>query len=318
MQSWQGSSVLSTEGWTKQKLLPIFDLAAKYKHCIEEKKDISVQTGRSCLTLFYEPSTRTRLSFESAANRLGVKCSAVANAVNDSSAFKGETLEDTGRILSAYADVIVMRHPELGSSKKLASHASVPVVNAGDGAGEHPTQALLDLFTLKEAFGRIEGLRVGFCGDLKNSRTVHSLLRLLSAYDCEIIAISPRELEFPTTFIEEMKKESVSFRVEHDLRVELPKLDMLYMTRVQKERFEDPSLYEKVKKEYALKQRDLELASEKLKVFHPLPRVDEMDRDIDSDKRAHYFVQAANGVPVRMALLTAMLGIRNSVTAEMF
>lgn len=314
LQSWYQSSVLSTEGWTYEKLIPLLDLAGRYKQCIQQKTDISIKTPSSCLTLFYEPSTRTRLSFECAANKLGIKFITVANAGNDSSTFKGETLEDTGKILSAYADVIVMRHPEIGSAQRLALSASVPVINAGDGTGEHPTQALLDIFTIREAFGRVDGLHIGFCGDLKNGRTVHSLLRLLVGLECRITAISPEELAFPPQIIQKISGASNWLSVEPDLKMILPELDILYMTRVQKERFEDPQLYEKVKKYYSLTQADLVNASDHLKIFHPLPRVDEVDTDIDSDKRAHYFTQAANGVPVRMALLSAVLGLQNSIT----
>ena len=317
LRNWYKSDVLSTSGWTRESITPILDLAAKYKDCIQKGEDISVKTKSACLTLFYEPSTRTRLSFEAAANNLGVKVLNVADAATDSSAFKGETLEDTGRVISAYADVVVVRHPEVGAAARVAATATIPVLNGGDGAGEHPTQALLDLFTIREAFGRVEGLRVGFCGDLLNGRTVHSLLRLLLTLGCKVTAISPDELAIPREVLAKTPGAADRVEVASDLKKVLPNLDVLYITRVQKERFKDVQFYERVCKNYRLTKSDLADASSSLKILHPLPRVDELSPDIDSDPRAHYFVQAANGVPVRMALLTAVLGLKNDVSEGM-
>jgi len=293
--TWRNQSVLSSAEWTPELLRPLLDLALVYKKAIAHKEDVRIEKQVSCLTLFYEPSTRTRLSFESAAHRLGMQVLSVANAGHDSSAFKGETLEDTGKILSAYADLIIMRHPEVGSVKRLSENSSVPVINAGDGAGEHPTQALLDLFTIEEVFGNLRGLHVGLCGDLKYGRTVHSLLRLLLQFGCKVTAIAPPELAFP------------NFETQGSLQEVLPSLDVLYMTRVQKERFQDLELYERVKANYSLSYSDLSRAKKTLKILHPLPRVNELDGAIDGDFRAHYFQQAANGVPVRMAILSQIL-----------
>lgn len=295
MNTWRDQSVLSTQGWTPELLQPLFDLARTYKQAIARKEDVRISHQVSCLTLFYEPSTRTRLSFESAAHRLGIRVLSVANAGHDSSAFKGETLEDTGRILSAYTDLLIMRHPEVGSVKRLSEHSKIPVINAGDGAGEHPTQALLDLFSIQEVFGNLRGLHVGLCGDLKYGRTVHSLLRLLLQFGCRVTAIAPRELAFP------------DFETQQSLQEVIPSLDVLYMTRVQKERFPDLSLYEAVKPNCSLLYSDLKRAKPTLKILHPLPRVDELDPAIDQDSRAYYFQQAANGVPVRMAILSKVL-----------
>lgn len=295
MNRWYHSSVLSTEGWTHEQLSPIFELAARYKSGIRQRLDMRIPARYSCQTLFYEPSTRTRLSFESAAHHLGMSCLTVADAGHDSSATKGESLEDTGKIASAYSDVIIIRHPEVGSAGRLARAASVPVINAGDGAGEHPTQALLDLFTIQEAFGQIAGLHIGICGDLKHGRTVHSLLRVLINLGCTVTLISPAELTLPNS------------NSEFNLQKILPDLDVLYMTRIQKERFDDLELYHRLRKYYTLTAADLKRASPRLKVLHPLPRVDEMESEVDQDPRAHYFIQAANGVPVRMALLSSIL-----------
>ncbi len=317
MEGWYQSSVLSTIGWSLEKVNPLLDLAAEYKKCIEQKIDIGTKNRFSALTLFFEPSTRTRLSFESAAHHLGIKVMSVANAANDTSAKKGETLEDMGRMVSSYADVVIIRHPELGAARRLASSATVPVINAGDGAGEHPTQALLDLFTIREAFGTLKGLRVGLCGDLVNGRTIHSLLRLLVAFGCDIVAISPEELAIPKEVLQKIPRAADAVRVEPDLRKVLAQLDVLYMTRVQKERFHDIEVYEKVKNAYRLTREDLDHASDHLRILHPLPRVDEVAESVDGDPRARYFVQSANGVPTRMALLTAILDIPNRVHAGM-
>jgi aspartate carbamoyltransferase catalytic subunit len=313
MEGWYRSNVLSSIGWTPEKVNPLLDVAAEYKKCIEQHIDVSVKTSLTCLTVFYEPSTRTRLSFESAAHRLGLKVISVADAMEGSSAKKGEKLEDTGRIVSAYADVIVIRHPELGSARRLASSATAPVINAGDGAGEHPTQALLDLFTIREAFGGLKGLRIGLCGDLLSGRTIHSLLRLLLVCGCEVTAISPDELSIPREVLAKIPQGADAIRKEPDMRKVLPSLDVLYMTRIQKERFHDIEVYERVKHSYRLEKSDLEHASDSLRILHPLPRVDEVAADVDTDTRACYFNQSANGVPVRMALLSAVLGLQNRV-----
>jgi aspartate carbamoyltransferase catalytic subunit len=312
MEGWVGANVLATIGWSLDKVTPVLDLAAEYKRCIEHKIDVGVKTRFSCLTLFYEPSTRTRLSFESAAHKLGIKVLSVHEATRDSSSRKGETLEDMGRMVSSYADCIVIRHPELGAARRLASTASVPVINAGDGAGEHPTQALLDIFTMREAFGTLSGLRIGLCGDLLNGRTIHSLLRLLVDFGCAVTAIAPEELQIPREVLARIPN-AASIAIEPDLRKALPKLDVLYMTRVQKERFHDIEVYDRVKNAYRLERADLDHAPDHLRIMHPLPRLDEIARDVDGDTRARYFVQAANGVPVRMALLSAVLGLTNRV-----
>jgi aspartate carbamoyltransferase len=315
MEGWYQANVLATIGWTLEKVTPLLDLAAEYKKCLEQRIDVSVKTRLSCLTLFYEPSTRTRLSFEAAAHKLGIKVLTVADAGKDTSSRKGESLEDMGRIVSSYADAVIMRHPELGAARKLASTSGVPVINAGDGAGEHPTQALLDLFTIREACGTLKGLKVGLCGDLMNGRTIHSLLRLLVAFGCDITAIAPEELAIPREVVARIPQAADSIHNEPDLRKVLPSLDVLYMTRVQKERFHDIEVYERVRNAYRLERADLEHASDHLRILHPLPRIDEIATDVDQDTRARYFVQSANGVPVRMALLSAVMGLQNRVHA---
>ncbi|HEY9843847.1 MAG TPA: aspartate carbamoyltransferase [Candidatus Obscuribacterales bacterium] len=305
---WHQSHVLSSAGWESAELLELLERAASCKQALADGKRAQQLQGLSCLTLFYEPSTRTRLSFESACHKLGLGVMSVADAQSSSSAAKGESLEDAARILSAYADAIVIRHPEKGSAARFAAMAGVPVINAGDGAGEHPTQTLVDLFTIQEHFGRLEGLSVGLCGDLVNGRTVHSLARVLAKLGCRLVAIAPPELGLPAELIAALPPDT-SLRVEPDLKKALPELDVLYMTRIQKERFADPEAYDRASQVYRLQRADLELATPKLCLLHPLPRVNEIDPDVDADPRARYFTQAANGVPVRMALLSLILGL---------
>ncbi len=308
MQGWYRSNILSTTGWTPERLLPLLDLASGFKRSLDRHEITRERSPFSMLTLFFEPSTRTRLSFESAAHRLGVSILSSADATQSTSSRKGETLEDMARIVSAYADVVVIRHPELGSAARFASGATVPVINAGDGPGEHPTQSLVDLFTIREAFGSLKGLRVGLCGDLRYGRTIHSLLRLLVGFECDIVAISPEELALPREIIQKIPGAEKRVTEEPDLAKVLPRLDVLYMTRVQKERFRDIDAYERVRNCYRLSAKDLEGSADHLRILHPLPRIDEIAADVDADVRALYFAQSANGVPVRMALLAAVLG----------
>jgi aspartate carbamoyltransferase catalytic subunit len=310
IQKWYHQSVLSSEGWTREQIFSLLDLAQDFQNQVETGQKTNIGGSRLCLTLFYEPSTRTRLSFESAASRLGLSSLTVEDASKNSSSLKGETLEDTGRILSAYADVIIVRHPESGSAERLAKFAKVPVINAGDGSHEHPTQALVDLFTIRQAFHRFEGLRVGICGDLKNGRTVHSLLRLLVNLGCRVTLISPEELAMPSETLKALSASGNEIRSESNLNQVIPELDVLYMTRIQKERFESAAAYERVRTSYQLTLADLKDASQTLRILHPLPRVNEIAPEIDDDPRAFYFIQAANGVPVRMALLSAVLGLQ--------
>ena len=264
---------------------------------------------RILATLFFEPSTRTRMSFESAMLRLGGSVISMADA-KASSAAKGESLADTARIVSGYCDVIVTRHPELGSAQTIAEAASVPVINAGDGHNEHPTQTLTDIFCLRRNKGTLEGLKVGLCGDLKYGRTVHSLAPALARFACELVLISPPALAMPeevTANVQELG--GAEPQVTDDLAGALEGLDMLYMTRLQQERFEDPTEYEKYKGVYVLDKKLMKEAPQDMLVLHPLPRVDEIAPEIDDDPRALYFEQAASGVPVRMALIALLLGI---------
>ena len=263
--------------------------------------------GKTLTTAFFEPSTRTRLSFEAAMLRLGGQVSSIQYG-RSSSSEKGESLRDMGRILSGYADVVAMRHPESGSVAAFASTASVPVINAGDGANQHPTQALLDLYTIFVEKGTLDGLTVGFVGDLKNSRTVHSLLSLLQHYGVTLHFISHPLLGLAESIKGSLAGGGQSFQESGELGKALPELDVLYVTRVQKERFADPLEYEQSNRDYQINRDTLQRSKPDLILLHPLPRLQEIHPELDSDPRARYFRQAQNGVYVRMALLALLLG----------
>jgi aspartate carbamoyltransferase catalytic subunit len=258
--------------------------------------------------LFYEPSTRTRLSFESAMLRLGGRTIGTDNAREFSSAAKGETLEDTVRILGGYADVIVLRHHEAGAAARAAAVSDVPVINAGDGKGQHPTQALLDLYTIKDELGRVDGVRVAIVGDLANGRTARSLAYLLSKYrDVELWFVSPPQVEMGRDIKDHLDRHEVAWHETGDLDAALPKVDVVYQTRIQKERFADQAAYQAVRGVYVIDADTMARLSPYAIVMHPLPRVDEIDPAVDADPRAAYFRQARNGVQIRMALLDMVL-----------
>src|SRR3982075_918847 len=264
--------------------------------------------GRVMAALFYEPSTRTRLSFEAAMLRLGGQTMGTDNAREFSSAAKGETLEDTIRIVSGYADVIVVRHNEEGAARRAAAVSSVPVINAGDGPGQHPTQALLDLYTIKDELNRVDGIKVAMVGDLAYGRTVRSLTYLLSKFkEIKIWFVAPPMVAMRDDLKAHLDEHHVPWVETQDLNAVLPEVDVVYMTRIQKERFSDPAAYEAVKGIYRIDKQSLELMRKYAIVMHPLPRVDEIAPDVDDDARAAYFRQARNGMHVRMALLDRLL-----------
>lgn len=257
-------------------------------------------------TLFFEPSTRTRLSFESAMQRLGGQVLGFSDSAQ-SSATKGESLQDTIKVMDGYCDVMVLRHPKEGAATLAAENSSVPVINGGDGGHQHPTQTLTDLFTIITRIGRLDNLNLALCGDLKHGRTVHSLLLALSRYENNTFTlISPPELEIPKYLREQLEKAGANIVVKHRLE-DLEKIDILYMTRIQKERFFNEEDYLKLKDSFILKKSMLEKAKESLLVLHPLPRVNEIHPDVDSDPRAGYFLQAHLGVYIRMALIYSLL-----------
>jgi aspartate carbamoyltransferase catalytic subunit len=264
--------------------------------------------GRIMAALFYEPSTRTRLSFESAMLRLGGRTMGTDNAKEFSSAAKGETLEDTIRIVAGYADAIVLRHPEEGAARRAAAVSDVPVINAGDGKGQHPTQALLDVYTIRDELGRLDGVRVAMVGDLANGRTVRSLAYLLSRYrDVRITFVAPPQVAMGADIKQHLDERGVAWQEADALDDVLPEVDVVYQTRIQKERFEDPALYEMVRGTYLIGPAEMGRMRSDAILMHPLPRVDEISPAIDADPRAAYFRQARNGVQIRMALLDLVL-----------
>jgi len=274
---------------------------------VKNKKYPNALEDKVLASLFFEPSTRTRLSFESAMISLGGKVFGFSDQMN-SSVQKGETLKDTIKTVTGYCDVIVMRHPIEGAARAASECSGVPIINAGDGSNQHPTQALLDLFTIKEKFGDINGLNIGLLGDLKYGRTVHSLSMVLSNYKINLFLISPKLLKMPNHFKKYLHNVGVNFIETDKLEEVANKLDILYVTRIQKERFGDPEEYEKVAGCYKITLDTLELMNKNTKIMHPLPRVDEIDVEVDKTENALYFEQAHNGIPVRQALLGLVTG----------
>jgi aspartate carbamoyltransferase len=274
---------------------------------VERVGTFDLLKGKILANLFYEPSTRTSSSFTAAMERQGGSVIPI-NEVRYSSVSKGESLPDTVRTLECYADVIVLRHPEVGASALAAQYARKPVINAGDGVGEHPTQALLDLFTILSELGEVDGMTVTMLGDLKYGRTVHSLARLLSLYNARLQYVSPEILRMPSEIIAELVEAGIPQQEYTSLDPVLRNTDVLYVTRVQKERFEDLSAYESVKDAFSITPTTLESAKERMIVMHPLPRVGEISLEVDADPRAAYFRQMEYGLYVRMALLAMVLG----------
>jgi aspartate carbamoyltransferase len=302
-----GKDILSVKQFERRDLEYIFGVAHEMREMVTRVGSFDLLKGKILANLFYEPSTRTSSSFTSAMERLGGSVIPI-NEVRYSSVAKGESLPDTVRTLECYADVIVLRHPEVGSAALAAQYARKPIINAGDGVGEHPTQALLDLFTIKEELGEIDGLTVTMLGDLKYGRTVHSLARLLSLFDGRINYVSPEILRMPEEIVDEIKSHGISQGEYSNLDAVLPKTDVLYVTRVQKERFEDIDLYEEVKGAFVITPEIMKGAKEKMIIMHPLPRVGEISIEVDADPRAAYFRQMEYGLYVRMALLAMVLG----------
>jgi len=303
-----GQDIISVSQFTRESLDYIFSVAEEMRAIVKRAGSTDLLKGAVLACLFYEPSTRTSSSFIAAMSRLGGTVIPITQGVQFSSVAKGESLPDTIRTLESYADVIVLRHPEVGASEIAAKYARKPIINAGDGIGEHPTQALLDLFTIKEELGQIDGLSVAMVGDLKYGRTVHSLTRLLCLYDVELSFVSPEILRLPLDIMNEVRARNLPVRETYDVADAIETADVLYVTRVQKERFADLSEYEEVKGYYEITPELMEQAKEKMIVMHPLPRVGEIHYDVDDDPRAAYFRQMENGMYIRMALLAAVLG----------
>jgi aspartate carbamoyltransferase len=307
--TWYGKDIISVKQFSREDLGYVFGVAHEMRGMVERIGTFDLLKGKILANLFYEPSTRTSSSFTSAMERLGGSVIPI-NEVKYSSVSKGESLPDTVRTLECYADVIVLRHPEVGSAALAAKYARKPVINAGDGVGEHPTQALLDLFTIFEELGVgvVDGLTVTMLGDLKYGRTVHSLARLLSLYKVKLNYVSPEILRMPKEVMDEVAAKKIPQSEHTSLEKVLPETDVLYVTRVQKERFEDSAVYEKVKDAFVITPEVMKAAKKEMIVMHPLPRVTEISMDFDDDPRAAFFRQMEYGLYVRMALLAMVLG----------
>ncbi len=300
----KNKSLVSINDYSKDEYLKILDLAEEFEK--EPVRDLL--TGKVVATLFFEPSTRTRLSFESAVNKLGGRIVGFSDS-NSSSVTKGETLYDTIRIVSNYCDLIVMRHPLEGSARFASEISPVPIINAGDGANQHPTQTLLDMYSIRKTQSRLDNINIFMVGDLKYGRTVHSLLMALSKFKTTFNFISPDELKMPDEYKLMLDNLELKYYEHKDFTDIISEADIIYMTRVQKERFSDPIEYEKTKNAYVLKDHMLANTKPGLRVLHPLPRVSEIDPCVDENPKAYYFTQALNGVFVRQAIITSILGL---------
>ena len=298
-------SLISIHDFTKEEMLHVVDVAQEF----EKNKVQPILRDKVIATLFFEPSTRTRLSFETAANRLGARVIGFSDAGN-TSVSKGETLKDTIKMVSNYVDLIVMRHPLEGAARYASEVASVPVINAGDGANQHPSQTMLDLFTIRQTQGTLNNLKINMVGDLKYGRTVHSLLQAMSHFNPDFTFTAPDELKMPQEYKDFLDSKGIPYTETRDLEGSLNDCDILYMTRVQQERFTDPMEYEKVKNTYNLTASMLGGAKDNMKILHPLPRITEIAQDVDDTKHAYYFKQAENGVYARMAIISYLLGYK--------
>ncbi len=296
-----GKDILSIKDFNLAQVQQILSLAAKLK----EKPQANLIQDKIIAHCFFEPSTRTRLSFEAATLRLGGKVINFSSG-ESLSVQKGETLYDTMRVISSYADLIVIRHSKEGSARFVADLSHIPVINAGDGANQHPTQTLIDLFTIQECQQRLENLSIAFVGDLKYGRTIHSFAQACSLFDIRLFLVAPSALTMPDTICDRLKREGVRFSFHQSLEEVIPKVDILYMTRIQQERLSKAE-YQEIEKQYVLTPEILTCARPTLKILHPLPRVKEIDIRVDRSPYAYYFQQAANGVYVRQALLTLLL-----------
>jgi aspartate carbamoyltransferase catalytic subunit len=305
--SFSGKDILHGNQFTKKDIDAIIKTASYFEKELKKKDQVSLLKGKILATLFYEPSTRTRLSFEAAMQRLGGGVVSMGS-VESSSVAKGESLTDTVRTVAQYADAIVIRHPKIGSAKEAADAVSIPVLNAGDGAGQHPTQALLDIYTIKKELGSLNHLKICLTGDLKNGRTVHALVEVLSLFGAKIYLVSPEILRMPVEIIARLREKGMEVVETSDLREACRNSDLVYMTRIQKERFTDLSEYEKVRGVYVIDEGLLKGLPRKIIILHPLPRVDEISPAVDEYSGAAYFRQVRNGVYVRMALLAMVMG----------
>jgi len=302
--TFKGKDIISIRDLSKEEILTILKTAKQ----LEEKPESDLMKGKILATLFFEPSTRTRLSFVSAMHRLGGKVHGF-DTPDVTSQKKGETLWDTIKMVEQYADIIVQRHPLEGAARLAAEASSVPVINAGDGANQHPTQTLLDLYTIQKEKGTLDGLNIAFVGDLKYGRTVHSLCIAMSHFKTKLYFIAPTALQIPKGYLDELDQKKIPYIIEDDLLKVAKELDVIYMTRIQKERFPDPVEYNKLKGVYQIDRSLLNHTKKDVRIMHPLPRVDEIKKDLDQTEQAAYFRQAGNGIPVRQAVIALVIGM---------
>lgn len=298
--------IISMNDMAKEEIMEILRLAKKIENTPEEEK-LKILSGKIVSTLFFEPSTRTKMSFESAAYRLGANVLQLPPA-EYSSLKKGESFLDTIKMVESYSDVIVVRHPFDGAARLASVTSRKPVINAGDGSNQHPSQTLLDLYTILEEKGTLENLSIAFVGDLKYGRTVHSLMRALTHFNPTVYFVAPQILQMPDYLLENSRKNNIKYEILSDFRDCLDKIDVFYMTRIQKERFLDVDEYEKLKGVYIINKKNIiGKCKEDMIILHPLPRVDEISTDLDSTKHALYFKQAKNGIPIRQAMMLKVL-----------
>jgi aspartate carbamoyltransferase len=303
-----GKDILHVKDIKLEHISLILETASRFEHVLASGGRLNNLDGKILAVLFYEPSTHTRLSFETAMIRLGGHVVSTLQGISTSSAVKGETLYDTGKMINGYADIAVIRHMQPGSAQEFADGASIPVVNGGDGSRQHPTQALVDIYTIQKERGRLNNLAVTLAGDLKNGRTVHSLSWLLGKYGPRFYFVSPEELRMPAEITQSLRDDGIEIVETDNIYEAASRSDVLYMTRLQKERFEDLSLYERLKGSHIINYELIEKSKSGITIMHPLPRTDEIDREIDEYEGAAYFRQAANGGPVRMAIIALLTG----------
>ena len=301
----ENRSLVSINDLSREKILSLLETAGKF----EENPNRRLLAGKVIGSLFFEPSTRTRLSFETAANRLGARVIGFSDTTN-TSVSKGETFHDTIQVISNYCDMIVMRHSLEGAPRYASEFSKVPIVNAGDGANQHPSQTLLDLYSIKKTQGTLDGINIMMIGDLKYGRTVHSLLQALSHFNTKFTFVAPPELRMPEEYKQFLRDKGLEYTETTEIGDAINEADIVYMTRVQRERFTDPMEYERVKNVYVLKNSMLEATKDNMRILHPLPRVGEIAYDVDQNPKAYYFNQTENGVYTRMAIISYLLGVK--------
>ncbi|OYT55183.1 MAG: aspartate carbamoyltransferase [Candidatus Altiarchaeales archaeon ex4484_2] len=306
LKHWNKKHIISIRDFSRDEIDFVLKKSALMEDKLSSSKPVKLMKGRILANLFFEPSTRTRMSFETAMKRLGGKTVGFSVAETTSEA-KGETITDTVRVVEGYADVIVLRHPAEGAARVASENIKIPLINGGDGANQHPTQTLLDLYTIQKEYKKIDGLSIAMVGDLKYGRTVHSLANALESYNVKLTFISPRELKMPKRMVNRLRDKNIE--VKETTKLNIGNADVIYATRIQRERFPDLQEFERVKEAYVLDEIILNKLKDDAIIMHPLPRVSEISPEIDETRHARYFQQSRNGVPVRMALLCLVCGV---------